>query len=366
MMSRISISLASAVALLGLAAACSFSPPTPDGDDDSPAPTVTAISPGDGSAAVSLSDVIEVTATFSEAMDPSTLTDSTFTLISDVPAELVVGTVVYDGLTVVFIPTAPLASRRTYTATITTVVHSAVDVALAADEIWSFTTGDAPEPPVELGTAATYVILAKTGITTVPTSAITGNLGVSPIVAASITGFALIMDASNQFSRSSQVTGKVFAADYATPTPTLLMTAVTDMELAAANAAARTPAFTEIGAGNIGTMTLPPGVYHWSTALAIPTDVTLRGGPNDVWIFQVAQGMDVTVGARVVLAGGAVAKHVFWQVAGAVTIGGTAHLEGIVLAQTSVTLGSRASLDGRLLAQTAVSLAENRIAAPVL
>jgi len=107
--------------------------------------------------------------------------------------------------------------------------------------------------PVNLGTSANYVILAKSAISTVPPSAVTGNLGVSPISSTAITGFSLIMDSSGQFSTSSQVTGKVYAPDYATPTPVNLTAAVGDMQTAYADAAGRTlPDHTELGTGNIG------------------------------------------------------------------------------------------------------------------
>src|SRR5450759_820843 len=86
--------------------------------------------------------------------------------------------------------------------------------------------------PVNLGAAASFAILTKTGITNVPTSAITGNLGASPITAAAITGFSLIADSTNTFSISSQVTGKIYADNYADPTPSNLTTAVSNMEAA--------------------------------------------------------------------------------------------------------------------------------------
>ena len=125
-------------------------------------------------------------------------------------------------------------------------------------------------------------------ISTVPTSAVTGNLGVSPGAATMVTGFSLTADATNVFSSSPQVTGKVYAADYAAPTPAALTGAIGDMQLAFTDAAGRAPGVTELGAGNIGGMTLGPGVYKWGTGLLIPTDITLTGAATDVWIFQIA------------------------------------------------------------------------------
>jgi hypothetical protein len=218
--------------------------------------------------------------------------------------------------------------------------------------------------PVNLRTAVNYVILAKSGISTVPPSVITGNLGVSPAAATAITEFALIADATNVFSTSTQVTGRVYAATYAAPTPSNLTTAVGDMELAFADAAGRAPGVTELGAGSIGGMTLTPGVYKWGTGLLIATNVTLTGSSTGVWIFQIAQGLTVSNAASVSLTGGALPKNVFWQVAGGVVVGTTAHLEGIVLTQTAATLATGASIRGRLLAQTAVTLDTSTVIEP--
>jgi hypothetical protein len=218
--------------------------------------------------------------------------------------------------------------------------------------------------PVVLGGAGNYVILAKSAITTVPTSAITGNVGLSPAAATFITGFSLVADPSNVFSTSTQVTGQVFAANYAVPTPSNLTTAVNNMLTAYTDAAGRAADFTELGGGNIGGMTLPPGTYKWSTGVTIPTNVTLNGGVNDVWIFQVAQGITEASAARVILTGGALAKNVFWQSFGIVDIGTTAHMEGVILSQTAITLRTGASANSRLLAQTAVTLDANAVTQP--
>lgn len=221
-----------------------------------------------------------------------------------------------------------------------------------------------PTLPVNLGTSGGFAILAKSGISTVPTSAITGNIGVSPISATAITGFSLIADATNVFSTSTQVTGKVYAATYAPPTPSNLTTAVGDMELAFTNAAGRAASVTELGAGNIGGMTLKPGVYKWGTGVLIPTNVTLAGSSTDIWIFQIAQNLTMTSATRIILTGGAKPKNVFWQVSGAVVLGTTAHLEGIVLSKTAISLATGASVNGRLLAQTAVTLDQSTVVAP--
>jgi hypothetical protein len=136
------------------------------------------------------------------------------------------------------------------------------------------------------------------------------------------------------------------------------------MQLAFTDAAGRAPGVTELGAGNIGGMTLSPGVYKWGTGLIIPTDVTLTGHATDVWIFQIAQDFTMGNAAKIYLTGGAVPKNVFWQVAGRVDLGTSAHCEGVVMTQTAVTLRTGASLLGRLLAQTEVNMDSSTVAAP--
>jgi hypothetical protein len=218
-----------------------------------------------------------------------------------------------------------------------------------------------PVRGVDLGTAGNFVIVAKSGVSTVPPAAIVGNIAVSPIAAGAITGFALRADRTNTFSTSSQVVGRIYAADYASPTPATLTVAVHDMERAFTDAAGRAPNVVELGAGNLGGMTLSPGVYKWGTSVLVPTNITLSGSATDVWIFEIAQNLTFASGARVVMAGGARPEHVFWQVSQGVSLGSTAHLEGIVLAKTAITLNASASVKGKLLAQTAVTLIANKI-----
>jgi hypothetical protein len=226
-------------------------------------------------------------------------------------------------------------------------------------------TGHGPAP-VPLGAAGNYVILAKSAVSNTPTSAITGDIGLSPAAASFITGFPLALDGSGTFSTTTdaEVTGKLYAADYTAPTPSNLTTAVSDMMTAYTTAAGRTlPDYTELAAGNISGLTLAPGLYKWSNTVLINTDVTLSGGPNDTWIFQIAGGITQASASHVILTGGALAANVVWEVFGAVSIGTTAHFEGRILSQTSIVLGTGATVNGRLLAQTAVTLAGNTVVA---
>ncbi len=218
---------------------------------------------------------------------------------------------------------------------------------------------------VDLGSAGSFAILSKSGISSTGTTAIVGHIGVSPIGSTAITGFGLTMDSSNRFSTSSLVTGRVYAANYAPPTPSRLTTAVGDMQRAYNNAAGRkNPRTTELGAGNIGGMTILPGLHKWSSNVVIPADVTLSGSENAVWIFQIAGTLRIYSGKKVVLAGNAQAKNIFWQVAGKTTLGTTAVFNGNILGKTAIVLRTGARLNGRALAQTAVTLDANTVRRP--
>ena len=218
---------------------------------------------------------------------------------------------------------------------------------------------------VNLGTAGNYAILSEAGITTTGTTAIVGDMGVSPIAATAVTGFGLILDSSNQFSNSTLVTGHVYAANYAAPTPANLITAVSSMEAAYADAAGRTlPDHLNLGGGALSGDTLAPGLYNWGSAVSITSGITISGGPNDVWIFQVGGALSVANGAIITLAGGALPQNIFWQVAGVASLGTTAQMKGVILSSTAITLNTGASIDGRLLAQTAVTLISNAVTQP--
>jgi hypothetical protein len=241
-------------------------------------------------------------------------------------------------------------------------------------------TNNPPNPqglgpaPVNLGSSTdaaapgSYVLLAKTGITNVTGSLVTGgNLGLSPAAATFITGFALSADSTNVFATSSSVAtpGKIYASNYATPTPSNLTTSVLAMETAYVDAAGRThPDFLDLYSGNLGGQTLAPGLYKWGTGITIPANVTFNGGPTDTWILQISNDVDISTGMRVTLAGGAEAKNIFWQVAGHVTIHANAHFEGVLLSKTGITLQTNATLHGRALAQSLIAIDSNAITAP--
>lgn len=213
---------------------------------------------------------------------------------------------------------------------------------------------------VDLGVAGNFTILSKSGITSVYPSAITGNVGTSPI-----TGAAIGLECA-------EVTGIIYSVDAAGPScivtnATRLGAAVSDMQLAYTDAAGRSnPDFLNLGAGTIGGLTLTPGLYKWTSSVNIPTDIVISGGSDDVWIFQVAGTLTMSSAVNVTLSGGAKAENIFWQASGAVTLGTTSHFEGNILGQTGINLQTGGSINGRLLAQTAVTLQQNAVTAPVL
>lgn len=219
----------------------------------------------------------------------------------------------------------------------------------------------APETPVNLASAGDFTVLSKSGITDVFKTSIGGNVGTSPITGAAI-GLTC-----------AEVDGIIYTVDAAGPLPcsvtdpTRLTAAVGDMEAAYNDAAGRTlPDELNLGAGELGGLTLTPGLYKFTSNVSISNDVTLAGGPNDVWIFQIAGTLDQASAKNVTLAGGAQAKNVFWASAGAVTIGTHAHFEGTILSKTMIAMKTKASINGRLLAQTAVTLQMNTLTPPAL
>lgn len=329
---------------------------------DTTAPVVSATNPAN--TATGIATNVKVAATFSKAMDPQTISASTFTVKQGTMP--VTGAVTYGpGFTATFTSANPLSSNVVYTASFTTGVKDLAGNVLAAYS-WSFTTGTgAAKGPaaVLLGAAGNYVGLVKTAISSVATSAVTGDIAVSPAAESFITGFSLT-DATG-YATSSQITGKAYAADQTPPTPSNLTTAVSNMEAAYTDAASRPgPNFLELGTGNIGGKTLVPGLYKWTSTVTIPANVTISGGANDVWIFQTTGDLTEASAMQVTLAGGALAKNIFWQVAGKVTIGANAHFEGIILCKTDVTLQTSASMNGRILSQTAVALQKATLVQP--
>jgi hypothetical protein len=278
---------------------------------------------------------------------------------------------------------SPFAASTVYTATITLTAKTGytltgvaanfftVDGATATNIVDSGVvsaifpaTSEAPLAAVDLGTAADFAILAETLISTTGTTHVTGDLGISPAATAAFTGFALTNETG--YATSIYVTGKLYAADMAAPTPAKLTAAISDMETAYTNAAGRpTPDELNLGGGAIGGLILAPGLYNWDGAVGIADNLTLHGGADDIWIFQIAGNLTIASDFDVLLTGGAVAENVFWQVAGIATLETGAHMEGTILSQTQIILMTGSSINGRLLAQTQVTLDAATVVEPV-
>lgn len=304
-----------------------------------------------------------ITATFKETLDPATITNSTFTVSKD--GVDIDGIVTYDGpnRTVIFTPSTVLSNSKEYTATLTTGVQSTAQIAMAEEKVWIFTTGVGLSP-VALGTSENYVILAKTGISTVPASVITGDVGISPAAESYLTGFSQT-DATG-YATSPQVTGFLYAADMAPPTSINLTTAVEDMLTAYSDAAGRVnPDSLNLKSGAIGGENLSSGLYKWTTDVDISgSNLTINGGATDTWIFQIDGNLSLANALDITLSGGALAENIFWQVAGTVTMGANSHFKGVVLCKTNIAVGNQVTMNGRLLAQTSIALDQATVTQP--
>ena len=311
-------------------------------------PTVTSVTPPNGSNGICPDTV--VLATFSEAMNPTTINTTTFTLTSGTPPVAVAGTVTYDVASHVatFTPTNPLALNTLYTATITTGAQDLTGNPLASNYVWTFTTSIAPcTSGVPLGTACTFGILAATPVVSSsgPT-VVLGDIGIWP--ASSITGFP-----------PGTLTGTEHAGDAVAQTAQGDLTVAYDYAAGAAGGA--------VLPADIGGETLVPGVYKTTSAqpsLGITGTLTLSG--NGVYIFQIVSTLTTAANnSDVVLIGGATAENVFWQVGSSATLGTTTTFTGTIMAQASVSLDTGATLNGRALARTgAVSLLSNPVNVP--
>ncbi|PKL10082.1 MAG: hypothetical protein CVV51_00480 [Spirochaetae bacterium HGW-Spirochaetae-7] len=354
--------LATVLGISAIFLACS-QPANPDLELDSSNPTVVSTIAADNATGVAINKTIS--ATFDESMDSSTIVADNFTVFS--PTEAVVGSVTYDkpNKRAIFAPSANLAADTLYTATVKTGTLDLAGNSLAQNKVWTFTTAlNAAGPaPVSLGTAGNYAILAKSAISTVPSSDITGDVGLSPAAESYMTGFSQT-DATG-YATSPQVTGFLYAADMTPPTPTYMTTAISDMELAYTDAAGRIlPDYLELGTGAIGGLTLVPGLYKWTNSVTMASDVAISGDANDVWILQIDGNLSSSSATRITLSGGAQASNIFWQVAGEVTLGTTSHFEGIILSKTAVTMNTGATMNGRILAQTNVALDQATVTEP--
>jgi hypothetical protein len=309
-------------------------------------PTVINVTPPAGSVGNCLNS--DLTATFSTAMNPATINTNTFTLA---PADA--GTVTLDSTQKVatYTPTTNLAVSTTYSATITTGAQSTGGTALAANYLWSFTTSSqACQPPVPLGSAANYTILGSSTVTnTGPTVISGGNLGLSP--GTSVTGFppgTFVLPAMEDITTPTAAQGEADAT-------------IAYLYMAALPNGAALPI-------DLSGLTFMPGLYKNATAVTLNSGtVTLdaQGNANAVFIFQIGSTLTTIGGTQVVLANGAQAKNVFWQIGSAATLGTNSIFKGTVIALQSVTLQTGANLVGRAIAlNAAVTMDTNMVTAP--
>ena len=332
-------------------------------------PTVVLTDPTDLATSVAVDKVI--TATFSEAMDPLTMTGLTFMLSDgDVP---VAGTVTYSGMVASFTPTADLLTNHTYYATITTGAKDLAGNALVSNYGWSFTT---LLPPPPLGIAAFFGAFGGTaGVTNQGLNTVinNGRLG-STAASTLITGFhdGLTADIYTETPLNvGNVTGGIFTAPPAPGTGTsfTMATAALSDATTAYNdiSPASKPGGTDPGAGELGGLTLFPGIYQSSggTFKITNLDLTLdgKGDPNAVWIFQTASSLTVgaagPLGARSVnLINGAQSKNVFWYVGSQAVINGAGGgvMVGTIIASAGVTFSTAGNAVQTVLNGRALSL----------
>jgi hypothetical protein len=314
-------------------------------------PTVISSAPPNGTNGVCPNTI--AVATFSEAMNPATINTTTFTVTGPAMAS-VMGQVVYDAADYIakFTPSSNLALNTTYTATVTTGAQDLLGNPLATDFIWSFTTSAVAcqTSSVPMGSAANFEVLAGSTVTnTGPTIITGGDLGLSP--GSAVTGFPP-----------------------GTLTPPAVMH-VTDPTAAQAQLDLTTAYIYTAGLpggavlpGDLSGLTFAPGLYtNASTVMLSAGNVTLdaQADPNAVFIFQIGSSLTTIGSTQVILAGGAQAKNVFWQVSSSATLGTNSIFQGTIMALQSITLDTGATLTGRALARNgAVALDSNVVTAP--
>ena len=314
-------------------------------------PTVISVDPGNSATGVAINK--RPSATFSKAMDPLTITTSSFTLTGP-GATPKTGTVAYDAVNRIatFSPASDLFSDTTYTATITTGARDLSGNALASNFVWSFSTGNTPggggagPATVNLGAAAPYGILGGAGVTNSGPTTINGSLGTSPT--GTLTGAPI-------------VTGSTDLANPAAAAAKLALTAAYNDAAGRSLNAISLP-------GDLSGLTLAPGLYKNSTSVMLSAgNVTLDAGgdPNATWIFVMGSTLTTFSGTQVILAGGARAANIFWAVGSSATLGTTSLFNGNILAAISISANTGAVVNGRLLTQTgAVSLLSNIVTVP--
>lgn len=344
-------------------------------------PTATMSDPTDGLLFVttSTSGVVgggkQITVTFDMAMDATTINDATFTLTPQGGVALIPASVTYDALTNVATLTtsSALLVDTTYEVNITTDVTSAATpgVALACPYLWTFKTttpAATGQMGVPLGAAANFAILASAGITNVPSSAITGDVGLTPDTGANIIGFA----------DSTQIVGTLYAVDAAGPAyavidPPLLLEAKAAAAAAFLNARAAVRGTPTSISGNLNGLTLYPGLYESLSTIQIsPAGILYLDGQGDVnavFIIRSENSITTEASSQVILTGGTKANNVYWTAGSSVTLGTNSIMKGTLIAGTGISLLTGADLEGRAINQgpaaAAITLDQATITLPL-
>jgi hypothetical protein len=305
---------------------------------DATAPTVTVINPTNTKTNVAINKVVG--ATFSESLDALTVTTATFKLIA--PGNTpVTGSVLYNGAskTATFTPSSNLAPNTTYTAKVIGGANGVKDLAgnpLATDKVWTFTTGtQIAQAPINLGRAGPFAVMATASISGTGPNQINGDVGLNP--------------GSAQGIPPNQINGTIHIDDQA------IINAQSDLLAAYNDAISRSVTSVSLP-GNMGGLTFTPGLYTNSSSVLISgagpaNNVTLdaQGDPNAIFIFKMGSTLTTGPGAQVILAGGAKAGNIFWQVGTSATLDTTTIFKGNVLASVTITVNTGSVVEGRLL-----------------
>ena len=337
-------------------------------------PKVISTNPADTATGVTFNKTID--ATFNEVMDPSTINTSTFTLKQG--TTVITGVVTYTGVTATFSPSANLAPNTTYTGTITTGAKDPARNAIASNYVWTFTTWQTPPPPSFLGSASVFGVFGgSAGTTNQGLNTVINNGGIGTTAAPTlITGFhdgTTGATYTETIANVGNVTGGVYTGPPAPGTAASLIIAMN--ALADANSAydsispASRPGGTDPGAGELGGLTLLPGIYRSASGTFKISNGNLtldaKGDPNAVWIFQTTAGLTVGIagpaGARsVILTNGGMPGNVYWYVGSAATINGAGGgvMVGTIIASAGVTFSTAGNsvqtvLNGRALSLNA-------------
>lgn len=311
------------------------------------APTVIATDPVDNATSVAANKIVSVT--FSMPMDLLTVNNTTFTLKTGITTVLGVVTHNLAGNIAYFTPATNLLPNTTYTATITNGAKNTVGIPLANQYVWSFNTNAAVMGSiVNLKSAERFGILSGVGVSNNAGFSEIRNMdvGISPGVRSSITGFppAII------------VNGAIYASDDIAPPGVAAMLTQAKQDLTDAYLFVEGASYTApiTVSGDQGGKTLVAGIYKSTSTLLVQAgDLTLSGSATDVWIFQIASAFTTVGGAggNIKLAGGALAKNVYWQTGSSATVGDYTSFKGNILALQSITMGSHSTAEGRMLAR---------------